>query len=434
MYQKEEKKAIEMTEVMTGLRYLMNIKNQKNKDIAKILGISTQAVALWTKTGSIPKKHLERLANHYKVSQEYLMNPLTADTISIIEKDATPMMEITHNGLTMYGDFNIVLQPTGDKIARINYENTVRQLQDIENFSDYVKTNELADLHMIFPEGQCACWGVKSGVNDTTKQKYDKLDFGDFVLFYQDKHFYSRAIVAYKIHSPRLSEYLWGTPIFEHIYLLQDVQPYNLSVVRFNEIVYGKSEDFPVMGFRVLNREQSLQIIDALDLEEDYSPIKLADKKQSREDILKALLALENNKELDRDTKRKYRIEQSLLREFLFNEKEEITCACCQTKLSPEFFATAHIKKRSHCSNKEKLDVNVVMPLCYLGCDMLFEKGLLVVNSHGHFQRTDVINKKVPYEERLGTLLENYDKKPCYYWNKETEQYFRWHYKHHVMK
>ncbi|MEK5205340.1 hypothetical protein NST55_29300 [Bacillus sp. FSL R10-2789] len=423
-----------MTEIMTGLRYLMNVKGQKNKDIAKILGISTQAVSLWTKKGTIPNKHLERLANHYKVSQEYLVNPLTADTISVIEKDATPMMQIVHNGLNMYGDFNIVLQPTGDKIARTNYENTVRQLQDIEDFSDYVKTNELADLHIIFPEGQCAVWGTKSGVNDTTKKQYDKLDLGDFVLFYQDKHFYSRAIVAYKIHSPRLSEYLWGTPIFENIYLLQDVQPYNLSIVRFNEIVYGKSEDFPVMAFRVLNREQSLQIIDALDIEADYSPTKLTDRKQSREDILKALLNLENNKELDRDTKRKYRIEQSLLREFLFNGKNEVICACCQTKLSPEFFATAHIKKRSHCSKKEKLDVNVVMPLCYLGCDMLFEKGLLVVNSHGHFQRTDVINKKIPYEGRLGTLLAKYDQKPCSYWNKETAQYYQWHYKHHVMK
>lgn len=62
----------------------------KNKDIAKILGISTQAVSLWTKKGTIPKKHLERLANHYKVSQEYLANPLTADTISVIEKMQHP--------------------------------------------------------------------------------------------------------------------------------------------------------------------------------------------------------------------------------------------------------------------------------------------------------------------------------------------------------
>ncbi|WIG25006.1 hypothetical protein [Bacillus toyonensis] len=423
-----------MTEIMTGLRYLMNVKGQKNKDIAKILDISTQAVSLWTKKGTIPKKHLERLANHYKVSQEYLVNPLTADTISVIEKDATPMMQIVHNGLNMYGDFNVVLQPTSDKIARTNYENTVRKLRNIEEFSEYVKINELTDLHTIFPEGQCAVWGVKSGTNDTTKKQYDKLNLGDFVLFYQDKHFYNRAIVAYKIHSPKLSEYLWGTSIFEHIYFLQDVQPYNLSVVRFNEIVYGKSEDFPVMAFRVLNREQSLQIIDAFDIEADYSPTKLTDRKQSREDILKALLNLENNKELDRDTKRKYRIEQSLLREFLFNGKEEVTCACCQTKLSPEFFATAHIKKRSHCSTEEKLDVNVVMPLCYLGCDMLFEKGLLVVNSHGHFQRTDVINKKVPYEGRLGTLLAKYDQRPCSYWNKETAQYYQWHYKHHIMK
>lgn len=107
------------------------------------------------------------------------------------------------------------------------------------------------------------------------------------------------------------------------------------------------------MAFRVLNREQSLQIIDALDIEADYSPTKLTDRKQSREDILKALLNLENNKELDRDTKRKYRIEQSLLREFLFNGKNEVICACRQTKLSPEFLQQL-ISKNARTVQKRK--------------------------------------------------------------------------------
>lgn len=44
-----------MTEIMTGLRYLMNVKGQKNKDIAKILDISTQAVSLWTKKALFPR-------------------------------------------------------------------------------------------------------------------------------------------------------------------------------------------------------------------------------------------------------------------------------------------------------------------------------------------------------------------------------------------
>lgn len=430
---------IGMKQVMTGLHYLMNVKGQKNKDVAEILGISTQAVSLWTKKGTIPKKHLERLANHYKVSQEYLVNPLTADTISVIKKDATPMMEITHNGLATYGDFNVVLQPTSDKVARTNFKNTIRQLRDVEEFAEYVKAEELADLRAIFPEGKCAVWGVKSGANDATKKQYDKLELGDFVLFYQDKHFYNRAIVAYKLHSPGLSEHLWGDPIFEHVYILQDIHPYNLSVVRFNEVVYGKSEDFPVMGFRVLSHEQSLQVIDAFDLEGEYvdshaAILEASSEKRSREEILKALLALENNKELNRDTKRKYRVEQSLLREFLFNGEKAVVCGCCQTKLSPDFIATAHIKKRSHCSNEEKLDVNVVMPLCYLGCDMLFEKGLLVVDSSGYFRRTDMMDNAVPYEGRVDALLGEYDNKFCSYWKEETAPYFEWHYNHHVMK
>ncbi|WP_141521173.1 hypothetical protein [Bacillus toyonensis] len=202
-----------------------------------------------------------------------------------------------------------------------SYKNTVRQLRNVEEFAERVKAEELVDLRTIFPEGQCAVLGVKSGANDAMKKQYDKLEFSDFVLFYQDKHFYSRAIVAYKINSSKLSEYLWGNSIFQHIYLLRDVHPYNLSVARFNEVVYGKSEDFPVMSFRVLSREQSLQVIDAFNLEGDYldSPVpavEVSSERHSREDILRALLALENNKDLNRAAKRKYRVEQGLLREF----------------------------------------------------------------------------------------------------------------------
>ncbi|HDR7670373.1 TPA: hypothetical protein QCX97_004283 [Bacillus wiedmannii] len=194
-----------------------------------------------------------------------------------------------------------------------------------------------------------------------------------------------------------------------------------------------------MMGFHVLSREQSLQVIDAFDLEGEYidshaAILKVFSEKRSREEILKALLALENNKELNRDTRRKYRVEQSLLREFLFNGEKEVVCACCQTKLSPAFIATAHIKKRSYCSNEEKLDINVVMPLCYLGCDMLFEKGLLVVDSSGYFRRTDMMDNTVPYEGRVGALLREYDSKFCPYWKEETEPYFEWHYNHNVMK
>ncbi|HDR7670374.1 TPA: hypothetical protein QCX97_004284 [Bacillus wiedmannii] len=84
------------------------------------------------------------------------MNPLTADTISVIKKDATPVMEITHNGLATYGDFNVGLQPTSDKVARTNFKNTIRQLSDVEEFAEYVKAEELADLRAIFPERKCA--------------------------------------------------------------------------------------------------------------------------------------------------------------------------------------------------------------------------------------------------------------------------------------
>ena len=45
----------------------------------------------------------------------------------------------------------------------------------------------------------------------------------------------------------------------------------------------------------------------------------------------------------------------------------------------------------------ERLDKNIVMPLCIMGCDSLFEKGYLLVNNEGlvEINQNKTITKKV---------------------------------------
>lgn len=69
------------------------------------------------------------------------------------------------------------------------------------------------------------------------------------------------------------------------------------------------------------------------------------------------------------------RTEQSILREWLFEDKSEEKCAICHKNFSVSSLVTAHKKKRSMCAESEKVDPNVVFPLCLFGCDYLFETG-----------------------------------------------------------
>lgn len=71
------------------------------------------------------------------------------------------------------------------------------------------------------------------------------------------------------------------------------------------------------------------------------------------------------------------RQEQSLLREWLFGDREVCACAICGEEFSVTALVTAHKKKRKLCNDSERTDPDIVFPLCKLGCDYLYEIGLL---------------------------------------------------------
>jgi hypothetical protein len=82
----------------------------------------------------------------------------------------------------------------------------------------------------------------------------------------------------------------------------------------------------------------------------------------------------------------------------------------------------AHIKPRSECSRAERLDAeNIVFGVCLLGCDALYERGLISVKngrivtaSHG--------------SKALRQLLQPYQRRKCPGWTLSKTPYFDWHY------
>ncbi|QDV85483.1 hypothetical protein [Planctomycetes bacterium TBK1r] len=67
------------------------------------------------------------------------------------------------------------------------------------------------------------------------------------------------------------------------------------------------------------------------------------------------------------------RREQALLREWLFGENETECCAICGREFEVRALHAAHKKKRTLCSEAERTDPNIVMPICVFGCDFLYE-------------------------------------------------------------
>lgn len=74
------------------------------------------------------------------------------------------------------------------------------------------------------------------------------------------------------------------------------------------------------------------------------------------------------------------RKEQHILQEWLFKDKTHENCAICGQKFSIKTLVTAHKKPRSDCNDAERLDPYIVMPVCLMGCDYLYENMYVYVD------------------------------------------------------
>jgi hypothetical protein len=117
------------------------------------------------------------------------------------------------------------------------------------------------------------------------------------------------------------------------------------------------------------------------------------------------------------------RLEQSYLRQRLFRGAEHATCALCGKRLPVGLLIAVHVKPRSECSRRERLDAqNIVFGLCLLGCDALYERGLVAVGEAGR-----VLISTAEPDSVMTAFLKRFNKRTCRAWNKATAGYFKWH-------
>lgn len=74
------------------------------------------------------------------------------------------------------------------------------------------------------------------------------------------------------------------------------------------------------------------------------------------------------------------RKEQHILQEWLFKDKTHEDCAICGKEFSIKTLVTAHKKPRADCNDAERLDPYIVMPVCVMGCDYLYENMYIYID------------------------------------------------------
>ncbi len=99
----------------------------------------------------------------------------------------------------------------------------------------------------------------------------------------------------------------------------------------------------------------------------------------------------------DEPAEAKQRREQPILRRWLFEDKTTECCAICGDEHMVSALRAAHKKKRSQCTEAERRDPYVVMPVCIFGCDFLYEEryiiiedGMVRAGSTGDFGEADL--------------------------------------------
>jgi hypothetical protein len=202
------------------------------------------------------------------------------------------------------------------------------------------------------------------------------------------------------------------------MFALDELRRFRVPYAEFNEVV-GYNQTFVPQGFSVLDATRSALVFDWLSLQSDRHPPAV-----TREQIESALAGLHG--ETERAVAGTQRLEQSFLRRALMPETSA-RCTLCGEEFPVEFLVAAHVKKRSECTNDERLDIPAIgMPACKFGCDALYEAGYLGVDEAGSV----VVSRWAPRDSVSRRYLHRYAGRSAGTDFDLRRVYFDWHMQH----
>ncbi len=120
-----------------------------------------------------------------------------------------------------------------------------------------------------------------------------------------------------------------------------------------------------------------------------------------------------------------FRREQDRLRDALAAGRRIAPCALCGDDYPIQFLIAAHVKRRATCTEAERRDLeNVAMLACVFGCDALYERGWISVDSVGNICTADDI-ESLP--SAVVDRIKLFQGRRCSSHNEGSEPYFAWH-------
>lgn len=99
----------------------------------------------------------------------------------------------------------IILQPTSNPIALDHYRKTIETPVPISIMESYITKELKQHILSIYPDGNNYVWGVKNGVNDTTRKKWENIDKGDVTLFSRKGGIFSKGVTTFTFHNKKIS-------------------------------------------------------------------------------------------------------------------------------------------------------------------------------------------------------------------------------------
>jgi hypothetical protein len=314
---------------------------------------------------------------------------------------------------------SVVLQSCANAASQRNFARSVQRevkFADVPQFAEFVDV-----LSSIYPDGAAPMWGVTPGRTGQKIAAFQRMNPGDVVLFSAHRQIFANAIVTFTARSREIADYVWDEESpnvsFELLYFLERVDASRtIAAADLNRAV-GYDENYNIRPFTVLNATQSENVLTAF-------PFLTRPTLITAEKYRAAVDALETARSLDRKVEALARIEQSYLRQLLFREHATARCAMCGEEYPVDLLVAGHIKRRSTCSDEERKDAhNIVMPICKLGCDELYERGYISVDETGQVVSSTRADTK-SLVERLMSLRG----RVCRSFRESTRGYFSWHY------
>lgn len=281
---------------------------------------------------------------------------------------------------------NLVLQPAG-ATAQKNLERSVLSPVNREDWEPLLTSVDIAVLDREHPTGRVPMWGTTIGVRGQMQRKWDRMQHGDLVLFLKENQAYLAATVTHKWESAELANRLWAPKLtdsgplsWQLMFSFTKPRPVNISYAKMAE----RAEiggNLATRSFNVYGSPISGQVASLLDVDERALLRPLTDT--SIAGLVRKFDAV------DAEVRTMRRLEQPYLRDILMPGSTD-RCALCSRQMDVGFLVAAHIKKRALCTFEEKTDVPAVaMPACRFGCDELFERGFIWVDSNGKIQRSN---------------------------------------------